>query len=200
MGTTGSAGRMAVQIAKRFGAARVIAAGRDATRLAALTDLGADEVVAFDQAERAADVDVVIDYVWGEPSGRAMTAMATARRDRGAPLDWVRVGSVAGQTAPVHASLLRAVRLQLCGSGSGIGSVPARDFLAELPEPPPPCTRAGSRCGHVRCPWPGSPRPGTSRPTTASSTSRDGRDLIRPPGRAGRRRRRPAPGRAGRAW
>lgn len=132
LGATGNAGRMAVQIAKRFGAARVIAAGRDAARLAPLHDLGADETVTFDQAERAADVDVVIDYVWGEPSARAMTAMITARRDRGAPLDWIQIGSVAGQTTPVDASLLRASRLQLCGSG--IGSVPPRDFLAELPE------------------------------------------------------------------
>ncbi|NUT50156.1 MAG: zinc-binding alcohol dehydrogenase family protein [Saccharothrix sp.] len=132
LGATGSAGRMAVQIAKRFGAAHVTAAGRDTTRLAALADLGADEVVTFDQAHRAADVDVVLDYVWGEPSARAMTAVITARRDRGAPLDWVQIGSVAGQTMPVASSLLRAARLQLCGSG--IGSVPPRDILAELPE------------------------------------------------------------------
>ncbi|WP_280300866.1 quinone oxidoreductase family protein [Nocardia abscessus] len=132
LGATGSAGRMAVQIAKQFGAAYVIAAGRNASRLAALHDLGADETVTLDLAARAADVDVVIDYVWGEPSARAMTAMITARRDRGAPLDWIQIGSVAGQTIPVHSSLLRAARLQICGSG--IGSVSSRDFLAELPE------------------------------------------------------------------
>lgn len=132
LGATGSAGRMAVQIAKRFGAARVVAAGRDTTRLAPLTDLGADETVTFDQAARAADVDVVLDYVWGEASARAMTAVVTARRDRGAPLDWVQIGSVAGQSSPVPGALLRASRLQL--TGSGIGSVPPRDFLVELPE------------------------------------------------------------------
>ncbi|WP_033442172.1 quinone oxidoreductase family protein [Saccharothrix sp. NRRL B-16314] len=132
LGATGSAGRMAVQIAKRFGAAHVIAAGRHATRLAPLHELGADEAVTFDQADRAADVDVVIDYVWGEPSARAMTAMITARRDRRAPLDWIQVGSVAGETTPVPAALLRAARLQLCGSG--FGSLSGRDFLAELPE------------------------------------------------------------------
>jgi NADPH:quinone reductase-like Zn-dependent oxidoreductase len=123
---------MAVQIAKQFGAAYVIAAGRNASRLAALHDLGADETVTFDLADRAADVDVVLDYVWGEPSARAMTAMITARRDRGTPLNWIQIGSVAGQTLPVHSSLLRASRLQICGSG--IGSVSPRDFLAELPE------------------------------------------------------------------
>ncbi|MGV9823602.1 zinc-binding dehydrogenase [Nocardia xishanensis] len=132
LGATGSAGRMAVQIAKRFGAAYVIGAGRNASRLAELHDLGADETVSFERADRAADVDIVIDYVWGEPSARAMTAMITARRDRSAPLDWIQIGSVAGRTIPVDSSLLRASRLQICGSG--IGSVPGRDFLAELPE------------------------------------------------------------------
>jgi NADPH:quinone reductase-like Zn-dependent oxidoreductase len=123
---------MAVQIAKRFGAAHVVAAGRDAGRLAALTGLGADEAVTFDQVDRAADVDVVLDYVWGEPAARAMTAVVTARPDRGAPLDWVQIGSIAGGTLPLDSALLRASRLQL--HGSGIGSVPGRDFLAELPE------------------------------------------------------------------
>ena len=57
----------------------------------------------------------------------------TARPDRGAPLDWVQIGSVAGGTLPLDSALLRASRLQL--HGSGIGSVPGRDFLAELGDP-----------------------------------------------------------------
>ncbi|UQU65785.1 zinc-binding dehydrogenase [Couchioplanes caeruleus] len=131
LGATGNAGRMAVQIAKRFGAAQVIAAGRDAGRLAALPALGADETITFDQAERAADVDVVLDYVWGEPSARMMVPLLTARADRGAPLTWVQIGSVAGPAAPVPSVALRSSRLQIVGSG--IGSVPAREFVEELP-------------------------------------------------------------------
>jgi NADPH:quinone reductase-like Zn-dependent oxidoreductase len=45
LGATGNAGTMAVQVAKRLGAGRVVGAGRDATRLAALTSVGADVVV-----------------------------------------------------------------------------------------------------------------------------------------------------------
>ncbi|MFI2642009.1 zinc-binding alcohol dehydrogenase family protein [Streptomyces sp. NPDC018610] len=132
LGATGSAGRMAIQIAKRFGAARVIAAGRDTHRLEALKDLGADETITFDETRVAADVDVVLDFVWGEPSAHAMMPMLTARADRGAPLTWIQIGSVAGPLAPVPSAALRAARLQIIGSG--IGSVPARDFIAELPE------------------------------------------------------------------
>lgn len=132
LGATGSSGRMAVQIAKRFGADRVVAAGRNASRLAALHELGADETVTFEQADRAADVDVVLDYVWGEPSAVAMTALVKARRDRGAPLHWIQIGSIAGQTSPVHSAVLRAARLQICGSG--VGSVSPREILEELPD------------------------------------------------------------------
>ncbi|MCA2229845.1 quinone oxidoreductase family protein [Nonomuraea aurantiaca] len=132
LGATGNAGRMAVQIAKLFGAAQVIAAGRDTTRLKALAALGADETITFDQIGRAADVDVVIDYLWGDCAADAMIPMLTARADRTAPLTWIQIGSIVGQTAPIPSAALRSARLQIVGSG--IGSVPARDFLAELPE------------------------------------------------------------------
>ncbi|MGW5689197.1 zinc-binding dehydrogenase [Nonomuraea sp. NPDC003754] len=132
LGATGNAGRMAVQIAKLLGADQVIAAGRDTTRLKALTALGADETITFDQIGHADDVDVVIDYVWGEPAAGAMIPMLTARADRTAPLTWIQIGSIAGPTAPIPSAALRSARVQIVGSG--IGSVPARDFLAELPE------------------------------------------------------------------
>ena len=77
LGATGNAGRMAIQIAKRLGASLVIAAGRDASMLEQLRALGADTVVSLagDPAEAAAqvgeaasEVDVVIDYLWGQPA------------------------------------------------------------------------------------------------------------------------------------
>jgi NADPH:quinone reductase-like Zn-dependent oxidoreductase len=131
LGATGNAGRMAVQVAKRFGAGEVIAAGRDATRLASLRALGADSTCAFDELAKAADVDVVIDYVWGEPAARAMVDLLTARADRGAPMTWIQIGSVAGPTAAIPSAALRSARLQIVGSG--IGSIPGRDFIKELP-------------------------------------------------------------------
>ncbi|MYV99896.1 zinc-binding alcohol dehydrogenase family protein [Streptomyces sp. SID3343] len=132
LGATGNAGRMAIQIAKRFGAAEVFAVGRDATRLKALPDLGADQALTFDEVAAAADVDVVLDFVWGAPAAGAMLPMLTARADRSAPLTWVQIGSMAGASAPIPSVALRATRLKIVGSG--IGSVPARDFIAELPE------------------------------------------------------------------
>jgi NADPH:quinone reductase-like Zn-dependent oxidoreductase len=132
LGATGNAGRMAIQVAKRFGAGHVIAAGRDEGLLAELPALGADQTCRFDQLAAAADVDVVIDYVWDEPSARAMVDMLTARRDRSAPITWIQIGSVAGPTAPIPSAALRSARLNIVGSG--IGSVPGRDFIKELPK------------------------------------------------------------------
>ncbi len=63
LGGTGNAGRMAIQVAKRFGASEVVAAGRDPQRRAELAALGADRTCAFDELASAADVDVVLDYV-----------------------------------------------------------------------------------------------------------------------------------------
>ena len=140
LGATGSAGRMAVQIAKLLGANNVIAAGRHAGGLAALPALGATATVlldgdADDVADRlgqaAANVDVVIDYLWGEPAAAAMTTVITNRADRSKPLTWVQIGSVAGLTAPIPSAALRTARLQIVGSGQG--SVATQEILAELP-------------------------------------------------------------------
>lgn len=140
LGATGNAGQLAVQIARLLGADRVIAAGRRADRLAELPAVGATATVMLDGAaddiarrlgDAAADVDVVIDYLWGEPAAAAMVTVVTGRADRGKPLSWIQIGSVAGPTAAIPSAALRAARLQIVGSGQG--SVSTREILAELP-------------------------------------------------------------------
>jgi NADPH:quinone reductase-like Zn-dependent oxidoreductase len=135
LGATGSSGQMAVQVAKRLGAGRVIAAGRDRQRLAELPELGADTVVRLGDTpglgEVAADVDVVIDYLWGPVAVDAMTAIATNRVDDARPLTWIEIGSVAGPTAAIPSAALRALPLQIVGTGQG--SVSTAGILAELP-------------------------------------------------------------------
>jgi len=129
LGSTGNAGRMAIQVAKRLGASEVFAAGRDRTKLAELPALGADRILTLDELSHAADVDVVIDYLWGEPTGRAMVALLTNRTDRSKPLTWLEIGAIVGPEAAIPAAALRSARLQIVGSG--IGSVPGRDFVKE---------------------------------------------------------------------
>jgi NADPH:quinone reductase-like Zn-dependent oxidoreductase len=137
LGATGNAGQLAVQIAKHLGAARVVGAGRDPDRLDLLKTLGADDVVRLGTdepdalARAAADVDVVIDYLWGRPAEEAMTALMTARADRAKALSWVQIGAMAGREITLPSALLRAGNLTVLGSGQG--SVTAAGIVAELP-------------------------------------------------------------------
>ena len=137
LGATGNAGQMAIQIAKLLGAGRVVGAGREISRLATS---GADEVVSLVGDERtvgaalakaAADVDVVIDSVWGKPASDAMVALLRAREDRSRALDWIQIGSVAGPSIELPSAALRSANLRLMGSGQG--SVSTRAIVAELP-------------------------------------------------------------------
>jgi hypothetical protein len=81
--------------------------------------------------EVAADVDVVIDYLWGQVTVDAMIAIATNRVDDTRPLSWIEIGAVAGPTAAIPSAALRALPLQIVGSGQG--SVSTAGILAELP-------------------------------------------------------------------
>jgi NADPH:quinone reductase-like Zn-dependent oxidoreductase len=140
LGATGSAGQLAVQIARHLGASQVIAAGRDPQRLDQLPALGADITVSLagdpgPAAARlgaaAAAADVVIDYLWGQPAADAIMALLARRHDRSAPLTWIQIGAVAGNSAPLESAALRSANLTVIGSGQG--SVRTADILAELP-------------------------------------------------------------------
>ncbi|HVV89802.1 MAG TPA: zinc-binding alcohol dehydrogenase family protein [Solirubrobacterales bacterium] len=139
LGATGNAGRMAVQIARHLGAGEVIAAGRNAETLALLPELGADRVVALGGegaidalGAAAAEVDVVLDYLWGGPAEAAIPAIVRRREDRSRALRWVQIGAVAGPEIALPSAALRAANLQLMGSGQG--SVSTAGIVAELPE------------------------------------------------------------------
>jgi NADPH:quinone reductase-like Zn-dependent oxidoreductase len=140
LGATGNAGTMAVQIAKRLGAGLVLGAGRDLERLDALLSVGADEVVrltddlettAADLGAAASEVDIVIDYLWGEPAGRTMRALLERRSDRSIALDWIQIGAIAGPTVELPSVFMRSANLRVQGSGQG--SVSPAAYLAELP-------------------------------------------------------------------
>ena len=144
LGATGNAGAMAVQVARRLGAGRVVGAGRDPGRLGALTSAGADDVVqltgdgdgdgdatARALAAAAAESDIVLDYLWGKPAQHAITALLTARSDRSREMNWIQIGAVAGPVIELPSVALRSANFRLQGSGQG--SVPAQAYLAELP-------------------------------------------------------------------
>lgn len=126
-GATGTSGRLAVQIARHLGAAKVIATGRNIEGLREVAALGADVTIPLADADAAlpeqfaAGVDVVIDYLWGGSAESLLIAAARAGRDA-APLRFVQVGSVAGADITLPGAVLRSSAIELMGSG--IGSIP----------------------------------------------------------------------------
>src|SRR3984957_2156501 len=96
-GATGTAGRLAVQLAKYLGAGKVIGTGRNESELKELLSLGVDVVLPFTpgashiqggkqyeqavMAELAHGIDVVIDYLWGESAKAVIVAIAKAVED-----------------------------------------------------------------------------------------------------------------------
>jgi len=135
LGATGSAGRLAVQIAKRMGARRVIAAGRNPEALAKTKDLGADETISLElgrdelvaafRKEIVGDgVDVVLDYLWGAPAEAVLAAIAQKGLSHAAPrIRFVQIGSSAGRTISLDGATLRSSGLELLGSGFGSASM-----------------------------------------------------------------------------
>jgi NADPH:quinone reductase-like Zn-dependent oxidoreductase len=136
LGATGASGRLAVQVARAFGASHVVAAGRNTGVLATL---GADATIAIaelaalrDELARAfaAGVDVVLDYLWGQPAQAAFDALLDARRHLGTRrVRYVNIGEVAGGRIAMTAHALRGMNLEV--SGSGFGSVSPEDMRAE---------------------------------------------------------------------
>jgi NADPH2:quinone reductase len=135
LGATGVAGQLAVQIAKRLGARRVIAAGRNPLALEALKELGADAVISLDQehdplvaafrGEHAgAGVDVVLDYLWGHPAECVLEAISQrGLRKAASRVRFVQIGESAGPAISLRAASLRSSGLELLGSGFGSASL-----------------------------------------------------------------------------
>jgi NADPH:quinone reductase-like Zn-dependent oxidoreductase len=138
LGATGNAGSMAIQIARRLGAGRVVGAGRDLERLRALTALGADDIVQLGiegsptaLADAAANVDIVVDYLWGVPAQETIMTLLTNREDRSQELNWIQIGAIAGPTIDLASVALRSANFRIQGNGQG--AVSAATYIAELP-------------------------------------------------------------------
>jgi NADPH:quinone reductase-like Zn-dependent oxidoreductase len=128
-GATSFTGRVAIQIAKHYGAKKIIATGRDPESLKSLLALGAHEVVSVGQDDDAflttirslntlTPIDVIIDYLWGHSAELVLSAL----KGKGSfthPVRFVSVGSVTGDKLQLSAENLRSVNLQLLGSGLG---------------------------------------------------------------------------------
>jgi NADPH:quinone reductase-like Zn-dependent oxidoreductase len=141
-GATGTAGRLAVQIAKYMGARKVVATGRNADALKVLSRLGADVTiplgdtgVTFEDALKEQfsgdGIDVVLDYLWGQSAERIIIAGAKAGKDA-VPIRFVHIGSVSAPNITLPSAALRSSAITLMGSG--IGSIPMDGLVKSIGE------------------------------------------------------------------
>jgi NADPH:quinone reductase-like Zn-dependent oxidoreductase len=145
-GATGSAGRLAVQLAKYLGAGRVIATARNESELDELFSLGADTVIPFtlgalhplgakryEQALAeafAGGINVVVDYLWGESAKTVIVAIAKTVEDA-TPVRFVHVGGASREEEiALPGAALRSSAIQLMGSG--VKSVPFPRLLGTI--------------------------------------------------------------------
>lgn len=141
-GATGFTGKIAIQLARYYGAGKIIATGRNPNVLQSLKALGADEVVSLKQEDAAlmdqlralhqtSPIDIVIDYLWGQPAALILQSLKGSggftSRTR-----FVSVGSMAGDSLMLSSEILRSVDLQL--SGSGLGSWSKAEMQALISE------------------------------------------------------------------
>ena len=132
-GATGTAGRLAVQLAQYLGASKVIATGRNENELKEVASLGAGVVLPFAlgslhphgakyyeqalTAEFAKGINVVIDYLWGESAKTIIVAVAKAVEDAG-HVRFVQVGGASREeNIELPGAALRSSAIQLMGSG-----------------------------------------------------------------------------------
>lgn len=142
-GATGTAGILAIQLAKYLGAGKVIGTGRNERELQQLLHLGADVVIPFNLdtgnsagperyeqsliAEFAINIDVVLDYLWGESAKSIMVAIARSV-ENARPVRFVHVGAASRQeNIELPGAALRSSAIQLMGSG--LKSVPFPKLL-----------------------------------------------------------------------
>ena len=145
-GARGTAGRLALQLAKYLGASKVIGTGRNESDLQELLSLGADVVIPFTLdashplgakhyeqalvAEFAYGIDVVIDYLWGESARTTIVAVAKAVEE-GGTVRFVHVGGASREeNIELPGAALRSSAIQLMGSG--VKSVPFPKLLNSI--------------------------------------------------------------------
>ncbi|MFT3935954.1 MAG: zinc-binding alcohol dehydrogenase family protein [Chitinophagaceae bacterium] len=145
-GATGFTGKIAVQLAKHYGANKVIATGRNEQTLKELLKLGADEIISLKQEDdalltqlknlhAASPMDIIVDYLWGH-TAELILASLKGKGSFTHPTKFVSIGAVTGDIIQLSAENLRSVDLQLSGSGLGSWTKPqvGKFFTEILPE------------------------------------------------------------------
>jgi NADPH:quinone reductase-like Zn-dependent oxidoreductase len=143
LGATGVTGKLAVQAARHFGAARVVAAGRNQHVLDTLSQLGADATIQLGQSDDALAAafaaqagehgyDLVVDYLWGHPTEVFLTSIEHHDVEiRSGRIRLLQAGEMAGPAITLPAAVLRSsAGLEILGQGTG--TMPPIDVITGM--------------------------------------------------------------------
>ncbi|MGL5235966.1 MAG: quinone oxidoreductase family protein [Empedobacter falsenii] len=128
-GATGVTGKIAVQLAKHYGAKKVVVTGRNKDSLQELLSLGADEIISLEQdnetfilqlqnLHKQNPIEIVIDYLWGKSAEMILLAL----KDNGgfsSRTRYITVGGMMSDSIALSSSILRSTDIQISGSGLG---------------------------------------------------------------------------------
>lgn len=146
IGVTGTSGRTAIYVARKFNAGTIIGAGRKEAALQALVKEGLiDKYLVLDDTLGAATtalghVDVILDYVYG----KAAEAVLNNLQPGATKTQYVNIGTIAqDESITLNAQTLRSKNLALSGSAPGAYTLAAAgkelaaivDMAASLPKP-----------------------------------------------------------------
>jgi NADPH:quinone reductase-like Zn-dependent oxidoreductase len=117
MGATSASGRVAVEVARVFGAGKVIGMARNRDTLA---EVGVDEMIVLDNevsktdCSAAAGVDVILDYLYGPVAQHVLSTVNFTR-----PVQYVHIGGLAGTEIVLPGHVLRSKDITIRGAGPG---------------------------------------------------------------------------------
>jgi NADPH:quinone reductase-like Zn-dependent oxidoreductase len=129
LGATSASGRMSIQLAKSMGAGKIIGIARNELKL---SEIDLDErIILQDPADKtdfspAADVDVILDYVYGPPAEQLLMAVKGRK-----PVQYVHIGSLGGLEIRLPGSVIRDKDITIRGSAAGSWSF--ADAHKEMP-------------------------------------------------------------------
>lgn len=128
-GATGITGKIAVQVARLYGAGKIIVTGRNEESLQSLLKLGADEVISLrledddckqkiKEIHKETPIDIIIDYIWGH----SVELILSALKGDGTfshKTKLVTIGGMSGDIIQLSSQILRGTNIQISGSGLG---------------------------------------------------------------------------------
>jgi NADPH:quinone reductase-like Zn-dependent oxidoreductase len=123
LGATTASGGLAVDLLRRLGAGQIIGVARN---VAKLQTLGLDGHIELKEPASetdwspAADTDLILDYLWGEPAVALLRALPAFTK----PIQFVQIGSMSGVEVPFPSDVLRSKNIILTGSGPGSFTIP----------------------------------------------------------------------------